>query len=499
MIDPDKRNAIYLLHKEGMSLRQISHNMNVSVNTVISIIDQKGLMPETSRKDKIEVDQELIIKLYHKANGYRQRLHELLTEDYGIEIGYSTLTRIVRELGLGSRKKERCDQVPDIPGDEMQHDTTIYILEIGKKRKRVVASIIYFRYSKIRYLKFYRSFNRFIMKCFLHEALMFWGYSAPTCIIDNTNLARLRGIGKTAVIVPEMEQFSLKYGFKFVCHERDHANRKAGNERSFFTTETNFIPGRKFESMEDLNKQAFLWATDRMPKRPVSKSRLIPCEAFSFEKTFLNKVPDFITPPYLEFERGTDQYGYASFDGNYYWIPGTSRHNVKILRYSESIKIYHKRKFLIEYKLPPSEVKNEKFSPEGQPKPRYQPSNRKKPTFMEEKKLRAIDPVVSSYLDRFVIKMGGKKRHKFIRELFGLSQKLTQTLFVQVIKRALCYRIVDMPTIERIAVLQLQNGMYEIKNFDVDMDYHKRDAYLEGQFTDDVDLSAYDDPEDENG
>ena len=83
----------------------------------------------------------------------------------------------------------------------MQHDTTIYMLEVGKKRIKVVASIIYFRYSKIRYLKFYRSFNRFQMKCFLHEALMFYGYAAPECIIDNTNLARLSGTGSRAVII----------------------------------------------------------------------------------------------------------------------------------------------------------------------------------------------------------------------------------------------------------------------------------------------------------
>lgn len=79
------------------------------------------------------------------------------------------------------------------------------------------------------------------MKCFLHEALVYWGYAAGTCIIDNTNLARLRGTGKNAVIVPEMERFARQYRFKFVCHEKGHANRKAGNERGFYTVETNFF------------------------------------------------------------------------------------------------------------------------------------------------------------------------------------------------------------------------------------------------------------------
>jgi hypothetical protein len=63
--------------------------------------------------------------------------------------------------------------------------------------------ILYLRYSKRRYLKFYR----FQMKCFLHEALTCWGYAPRQCIIDNTNLARLRGTGAQAVIVPEMESW----------------------------------------------------------------------------------------------------------------------------------------------------------------------------------------------------------------------------------------------------------------------------------------------------
>jgi len=499
MIDQDKRQAIYLLYKEGMSIRKISKHMSVSVNTVNAIIEKNGIMPDALRKDRIMVDHELLRKLYNDCSGWGQRIHEILTEDYGIKIGYSTLTRMIRELELGSSKKQRCDQVPDKPGEEMQHDTTIYTLEVGKKRIKVVASIIYLRYSKIRYLKFYRSFNRFNMKCFIHEAIMFWGYAALECIIDNTNLARLSGSGSRAVIAPEMEQFALKYGFKFVCHEINHPNRKAGNERSFYTTETNFIPGRKFESMEDLNKQALSWATVRMPNRPVSKTGLIPYKAFEHEQSWLKKVPEFVTPPYLVHDRGTDQYGYASFNGNFYWIPGTSRHDVKILQYSDSLKIYHKRKLLGEYELPPDGVKNTKISPKGQPKPKNQPHNRKKPTAMEEKKLRAIAPEVDTYLNNFALKLNGQKRHRFIRALYGLHQKLTPTLFIKSIKRALKYRITDIPTIERIAVLQMQSGIYDIQSVEIDMEYHNRKTYLEGRFTDEIDLTVYDRQEDENG
>ena len=496
MIDANKRKAIFLLNEEGMGIREISRKLRVSTNTVLKIIDQEGEFPEIIRQDKIDIDPDLVRKLYAKCDGYVQRVHEILTEEQGISIGYSTLTRNIRELDLGQSKNKRCDQHPDVPGAEMQHDTSPYTVKFGTSRIKVIASLIYMRYSKIRHLKFYRSFNRFAMKCFIHKALIFWGYAAPVCIIDNTNLARLRGTGKNAVIVPEMKQFSKQYGFEFICHEVNHANRKAGNERSFYTVETNFFPGRTFENLEDMNQQAFEWATVRMPNRPMSKTRMIPAKAFEHEQAFLNKLPPYVTPPYLAYGRGTDQYGYAAVDGNFYWVPGTSRFDVKVLQFCGHVEIYHKRKKLVEYELPPDGVKNEKFSPKGKPKPRYQPNNRKKPTAQEERILRSTAPEVDEYLN-FVLVMKGKVRHRFVRQLYSLHKKTAVALFVKAVKRALKYRIKSVDTIDNIIRLLMRDSNYELALPEVNHGFTNRPAYLEGRFTDEVDLSVYGDDEEE--
>ena len=490
MIDANKRKAIFLLHNEGMGIREISRKLRVSINTVRKIIDQKGELPENTRRDKIHIDPELLQKLYKKCDGYAQRVHELLEEEKGITIAYSTLTQNLRELGLGQSKNERCDQRPDIPGAEMQHDTSPYTVKFGATRVKVVGSIIYMRYSKMRYLKFYRSFNRFAMKCFIHEALTFWGYAAVECIIDNTNLARLRGTGKNAVIAPEMKQFAKQYGFEFICHEVGHANRKAGNEKSFHIVETNFFPGRSFENLEDMNRQAFDWVTIRMANRPVSKTRLIPAKAFEHEQAFLEKLPPYVTPPYLVHERGTDQYGYAHVDGNFYWVPGKTRFNVKALQFCDHVEIYHKRKKLAEYELPPDGIKNEKISPKGEPKPKYQPTNRKKPTAGEERILRSLAPEVNAYLD-FVLTMKGKARHGFVRKLYGLHKKTHLALFVKAVNRALKYRIRSVDILENIIRLLLKQSNYEMPLPEIDDEFTSRPAYLEGRFTPDVDLSIY--------
>lgn len=462
----------------------------------MAIIEQQGESPQTTRKDKIDIDPALLCQLHSECSGWVQRIHEKLSEEHGKTIGYSTLTRQIREMGLGKQKQARCDRVPDEPGAEMQHDTSPYWLDIGGQRTPVVASLLYFRYCKIRYLKFYRSFNRFRMKCFLHEALCFRGYSAPTCIIDNTNLARLRGSGQQAVITPEMHKFAHQYSFQFVCHALKHSNRKAGNERGFYTLESNFFPGRTFASLEDLNRQALEWATVRLPNRPVGKARLIPAQAFEVEKAFLSKLPPMIPPPYQPLQRVTDQYGYIAVNGNYYWVPGDALGTVTILLYSDHLKIYRQRTCLANYPLPQEGVKNQKFSPPGEPAPRHQPRNRKKPTLEEERRLRAVSPVVATYLDQVLAPMG-KQRHHFVRQLHGLYRKLAEPLFVQTLQRALDYRIREFPTLERIAQLLLREGQYSLPEVSVDAasvdaELQQRDAYREGCWSDPADLSRYD-------
>ncbi|MBW2431475.1 MAG: helix-turn-helix domain-containing protein, partial [Deltaproteobacteria bacterium] len=373
----------------------------------------------------------------------------------------------------------------------MQHDTSPYKIKLAGMVNRLIASLLYLRYSKRRYLKFYRVFNRFKMKCFLHEGLMHWGYAAPECIIDNTNLARLRGTGSHAVIVPEMKAFSDERRFKFVCHEKGHSNRKAGEERSFWTVETNFFPGRTFKNLEDLNRQAFEWATVRMNNR-ATDTGLIPAKAFEYERAYLLELPRHLPAPYRIHARGTDQYGYIAFDGNYFWVPGTDRKDVKLIEYGDRLKIYLNRECIAEYPLPADGVKNQRFSPEGMPMPRHQPHNRKQPTAEEEKRLRALSPAVSGYLDFVLKETSGIQRHRFIRELFALTGRMPNAVFIQSIERALRYQIASIATIERIALLHMTQDIPELPLVDVDEAYRERDAYLEGSLTDAPDLSIYD-------
>lgn len=491
MIEANKRNAVYQLYLEGMPKREIARRMHLSPITVRSIIDLKGEVNDGSRTDKIIVDEVLLKRLYAECNGFIQRIYEKLKEEEKITIGYSTLTRLIRQMGLDKQDSKISARVPDLPGEEMQHDTSVYRIEIGAKTVKIVASLLYFRYSKMRYLKFYRFFNRFQMQCFFHEALTFFGYTAKICVIDNTNLARLRGTGKNALICPEMDRFSKRYGFLFSCHAIGHANRKAGNERSFYTVETNFFPGRIFSSFTDLNQQALDWATKRMAQRPVAKTGLIPKDAFVFEQAYLIKLPANLAAPYLPHHRIVDQYGYIAFGQNYYHVPLKTKTEVTLLQYPQHFEVYYQKKKLLSYSLPEDGTKNEKFALKGHPLPSHQPNNRKNGSQKEEQALRTCDQQIHHYLD-FALQQKGLGRHRFIRGLYHLYKKTAKPLFIEALKRALKYRIVDLNTLERMILLQITDSAYEMPSAWIDDDLRERETFKQGQFSDDVDLSVYD-------
>jgi transposase len=471
MIDQDRQAAALTLYREGMRLKAIARQLRIDVKTVRAIVRADCVREPDTRSNRMDVDEALLERLHRDCSGYVQRIHEILTEEHGVDIGYSTLTRLVRAHGLGAAPRERACHVPDVPGEEMQHDTSVHMVRIGGVKQKLISSGIYLRYSKMRYVRFYRRFNRFVMKCFLDEALRHWGYCARTCIIDNTNLAILIGSGQRASMNPEMVAFAANYGFTWKAHEIGHANRKAGTERNFYTVETNFLPGRTFGSLENLNAQAIEWATERFAQRPQAKTKLIPVELFETEKNVLIKLPDYLDAPYLPFTRRVDEYGYCSFDGNFYWVP-------------ESVS----------YEIAADGIKNKMIVPPGhEAAVRGVPKNRKLGCDQEEKRLRTLGDSVGIYLDMAKAPENGVKQcPAFIRGLYALSRQLGASLFLMAVQRALDYRVFDRAALERIAHQIIKTDIdaaFPIN--DTPQEYRSRSAYLEGQFSreNDIDYS----------
>jgi transposase len=124
MIATDKRKAIFLLHQEGMSAREIARRLAVSPNSVGMIIRQEGVLSRRVRADKQRLDEELLRRLYQQCQGRRVRMHEKLVEEEGLKVTYSTLKRMLRELGVSKTKI--------IPTTEQRRDWMRLVLQGAK-------------------------------------------------------------------------------------------------------------------------------------------------------------------------------------------------------------------------------------------------------------------------------------------------------------------------------------------------------------------------------
>jgi len=497
MHDAEKRKVAWFHFQQGKAKKEIARLLGIDVKTVKRFIEHRGELPKRETPSRIELNEDEIRALHGDCQGYVRRMHEILTEERDINVAYSTLTRRVREMGLGDRESEQCCTDGELlvkPGDEMQNDTSPYKVPLGGRETDVIASGLYYRFAKNRYLKFYLEFDRFAMKCFFHEALNFWEYAADECIIDNTHLAVLHGTGKNAVMVPEMKAFGLRYGFKWKAHEVNHSNRKAGKERNFWTLETNFFPGRKFKNLDDLNEQAKKWSTERFFRRPHEKTRLIPAEQWEIEKPYLKKIHELIEPPYREHGRSTDRKGYVSLRANYYLVPDAKPHEpMRVIEYPDRVKIFRRHDLVVEYPIVSADARGIKRRPPGAPIVPERPQNEKIPSNDEEQKLRATGATAIRYLDWLAANRERVRcRHRFIRELYGLSRRLAPEILRVSLEQAYIYGIAEIDAIERIASMALRSGSPDDAWPELpspNYEYLERESYREGQFSDEADIS----------
>jgi transposase len=317
MIPIADKETILALHKANVGIRQISRLLNISRNTVRRVIkgEHSSQLHRTSRYEDL---LPLVQKHFHFCKGNAVRIQEFLKETYAIDIPYSSLTRLVRDLELREEKKKgRVGQYRFGPGKETQHDTSPHRLILGGKKLTAQCASLTLGYSRKLFIQYYPQFTRFEAKVFLSEAFIYMGGACERCIIDNTSVIVAQGSGPDATIAPEMKIFGEMFGTKFIPHAVGDSDRKAKVEKNFHYVENNFLAGRTFADWSDLNRQARQWCDMKANKKPKrSLGRVAPEAAHVMEKTHLKPLPAHIPLVYKPLQRIVDTSGYVTVDTN---------------------------------------------------------------------------------------------------------------------------------------------------------------------------------------
>lgn len=328
------------MRAQGHSLHEISRLLRLSRNTVRRMLRERQApaLPPTPQAGV----QHQLKEVYARAQGNAVRMAQILADEHDLALPYSTLTRWVRQAELRAAPK-RSGEYHFAPGQEMQHDTSPHRLAIGGKTLTAQCAALSLAYSRRLFVRYYLRFTRLEAKHFLLQAVQFMGGACPRCVIDNTSVMVVGGAGAEAVFAPEMQAFAATLGFKFMAHRVNDPNRKARIERPFLWVQTNFLPGRSFADLQDLNAQALRWCIEvanAKPKRSLGQS---PEAAYAMERCALRRLPAVLPPVYEVLERVVDLYGFVSVDTVRYSVPERLvGKTVTVYKHYERVDIHHR-------------------------------------------------------------------------------------------------------------------------------------------------------------
>jgi hypothetical protein len=367
---------------------------------------------------------------------------------------------LLRDGGIKEPSVVRSGTYNQLPGEEMQHDTSPHHVIINGKRIKAECASLTMACCRMSFIRYYPRFTRFEAKDFLGSAMVFMDGSCEYCVIDNTSVILAGNSGSRAIIAPEMEDFGRIFGFYFKAHEINKPNRKANVERFFSYVEGNFLAGRSFESFADLNRQAEDWCRNRANKRRHRELGMKPIEAYLIEKPALRPLPVVLPPNYKSYQRRVDIYGYVSVDTNRYSVPERFLDKiVDVHVHWEKIKIYYKNELVTEHQRMVEKKDTRVLIPKHHRKKFY--AEKKGRNKQDEESLRNCHEVFDGYLSA----LKKQKGYKIIKtkRLLSFYSTYPSEAVIPAIEEALEYGLYDLNRVESMIIKNVSANYFNLK------------------------------------
>jgi hypothetical protein len=453
------RQTALALHSRGQPLREIARLLKLSRNTVRRILRR----PDRPAREEPACDAQTLGWLraaYARAGGNVVRVREMLLADRGLDPGYSTLTRWVREAGLREARK-RSGEYTHAPGAEMQHDTSPHRVRIGGKTVATQCAGLALANSHRLFIQYYPRYTRFEAKHFLLESARFNDGTCPVCVIDNTSVMVAHGSGAGAVFAPEMEAFARTLGFGLLAHAVGHPDRKALIERPFSYVEGNFLAGREFRDYDDLNRRALDWCRDVANARPKRSLGMSPEAAYAMEKPYLRPLPAVLPPVYEVLERVADLYGFVSVDTVRYSVPDRwVGQPLTVYKYQSEIQIFRRDRLLAVH----PRLIGVRGARHVLPGHHTVPAKAARAPALEARLLRGSDPVMDRYVAALSLRSRGARP---MRRLLEMQRTYPREPFLAAVAQALEFGLYDLGRLEEMVLKYVAGDFF---NLDDDID-----------------------------
>ncbi|MBF0453061.1 MAG: IS21 family transposase [Candidatus Magnetomorum sp.] len=243
----------------------------------------------TVRKSKLDPYKAKIGYLVSEKGLSAVRILEEINE-LGYDGGYSILKNYVRVIRPRNKKRPR-PPIDHPPGYEAQMDWSPHKVIIGGKEQIVHTGSIVLCYSRWIFMRHFTDETLESVISLHEQAFQELGAIPEIITYDNmTTVGRHVGPGKVW-INPRFERFSKEYGFEIVILPPGAKERHGKVERPFHYIENNFLAGREFDDMEDLNNRADQWRWNKANVRIHGTVKQKPVDRLEREMPYLKRLP----------------------------------------------------------------------------------------------------------------------------------------------------------------------------------------------------------------
>lgn len=326
MLEPGIQAEILRLHHaEQLSRRQIADQLGINRKTVAAVIERGRVITKVRQRRP----RSSILEPYH---GLVDRLLEDAPARSAVNIlqrlreaGYHGGITILRDHLRTIRPSEQTEAFFELdfaPGEAAQVDWGEFS-DVFTDGTGVHAFVMVLCFSRMLYLEFtLRESLPALLRCY-QRALQFFGGLCREYWHDNMRTVMAERVGRLWRLTPMFEAYRGFHGFKAILCGKGKGNEKGRVEDGVKLVRYQFWPGRHFEDLADLNRQARRWRDELANRREHAATGKVPELVFANEKSSLLPLrPDPYDTDDVVSTR-VSPFFRVRFDNNAYSVPWT--------------------------------------------------------------------------------------------------------------------------------------------------------------------------------
>lgn len=322
---------IVTLSREKVSRRSIAVALGVSRNTVRQVLEEHARQREAEhsalpraptrapRASKLDPYKERARELLDKYPGITaQRVFEMLQAE-GFDGGTTAVKKYVRRVRPKPKRKPSLETPDYGPGKMAESDWSPYEMTYTDGTKQVIQLFGYTLVHSTR--KFYRAYTSYGTHALMEghvAAFQHFQGAASSCKYDGQKAVALRWEGRQPIYNPQFLAFAAHYEFRPIAL-RGNPNARPNVERSFWTHERSFLPGREFRNLDDFNTQLAEWLATIVDVRKRHGTTALD--------RFAEEAPHLVPLPRHPYDTARVTYrlcsidGFVDWQGNRYAVP----------------------------------------------------------------------------------------------------------------------------------------------------------------------------------